>query len=255
MGPISEPKGTEPYALAGDSPRGDYLSWTPDTGSHSLTAVALDSADQPVDQTTITFQVIEAPPQITIALTLVNAVSDADIGPLVDNQTIDLSQTGSSLNIRADVQNSAALARVRFILDGAVFREEGRAPYALAGDDSTGDYLSWTPATGSHDLTVVALDADSNELDRRSLTFQVIADSGDPDDRDGDGIPDAWESQNGLDPQVDDAGADLDGDGLSNLNEFLIGTDPGVAGSPGTRLIYQYDALGRITRILRVSYQ
>ncbi len=45
-------------------------------------------------------------------------------------------------------------------------------------------------------------------------------------DRDGDGMPDWWEEQVGLDPDVDDANLDLDGDGLANLEEFLYGLNP-----------------------------
>jgi hypothetical protein len=46
-------------------------------------------------------------------------------------------------------------------------------------------------------------------------------------DTDGDGIPDAWESQHGLDPNNPaDALLDSDSDGLSNLEEYLSGTDP-----------------------------
>lgn len=45
-------------------------------------------------------------------------------------------------------------------------------------------------------------------------------------DTDGDGMPDAWEVDNGLNPLVDDAGEDLDNDGLSNLLEYQNGTDP-----------------------------
>ncbi len=45
-------------------------------------------------------------------------------------------------------------------------------------------------------------------------------------DSDGDGVPDPWELQYGLDPQLDDAEGDLDGDGWTNLQEFEEGTDP-----------------------------
>ena len=45
-------------------------------------------------------------------------------------------------------------------------------------------------------------------------------------DRDGDGLPDEFELANGLDPDdPTDAGVDLDGDTLTNLEEFLAGTD------------------------------
>lgn len=44
-----------------------------------------------------------------------------------------------------------------------------------------------------------------------------------PRDRDGDGMPDAWEHANGLDPAQDDGAADRDGDGWTNLEEYLNG--------------------------------
>ena len=45
-------------------------------------------------------------------------------------------------------------------------------------------------------------------------------------DDDGDGMPDAWETLYGLNPLVNDAAGDLDGDGITNLNEYNSGTDP-----------------------------
>ncbi len=45
-------------------------------------------------------------------------------------------------------------------------------------------------------------------------------------DSDSDGLPDAWETQYGLDPTIDDSGVDSDGDGLSNLEEYLNALDP-----------------------------
>ena len=48
-----------------------------------------------------------------------------------------------------------------------------------------------------------------------------------PEDADADGQPDAWEQQHGLNPadSTDNRG-DLDGDGYTNIEEFLNGTDP-----------------------------
>ena len=39
-------------------------------------------------------------------------------------------------------------------------------------------------------------------------------------DRDGDGMPDEWEDENGLDPDSDDSAGDQDGDGYTNIEEY-----------------------------------
>lgn len=45
-------------------------------------------------------------------------------------------------------------------------------------------------------------------------------------DTDGDGMSDAWEIMYELDPNVNDAARDADGDGVGNLDEYHQGRDP-----------------------------
>jgi hypothetical protein len=48
----------------------------------------------------------------------------------------------------------------------------------------------------------------------------------DNSDSDKDGMPDGWEARYGLDPYRDDAMADADQDGVTNIAEFRKGTLP-----------------------------
>lgn len=59
-----------------------------------------------------------------------------------------------------------------------------------------------------------------------AFTLTILADA------DGDGMPDAFESANNLNPaSAADASKDADGDGAANLQEYLAGTHPGNAAS------------------------
>jgi len=52
------------------------------------------------------------------------------------------------------------------------------------------------------------------------IAIEILADT------DGDRMDDAWERAHGLDPGSDDAGADPDEDGFTNIEEYRAGTDP-----------------------------
>lgn len=55
-----------------------------------------------------------------------------------------------------------------------------------------------------------------------------------PHDDDHDNMGDLWEAANGLDPTRDDSAEDADGDGYSNLQEWIWDSDPtGTSGLPG----------------------
>lgn len=67
-------------------------------------------------------------------------------------------------------------------------------------------------------------------------------------DTDGDGMPDWWEIQYGLDKDVSDAIADADADGISNLDEFNSGSNPTVQDRPaiiGISGVFLVDTGGR----------
>ena len=120
-------------------------------------------------------------PTSDLALTLVNADTDADISPLSDGATLDLAALGESLSVRADV--SVSFASVTFTLDGALIKTENVAPYAIAGDSPQGDYNPWTPALGSRQLTVRAHSAaggSGSVVAEKSVSFEVVSGSPPP---------------------------------------------------------------------------
>jgi T5SS/PEP-CTERM-associated repeat protein len=87
---------------------------------------------------------------------------------------------------------------------------------------------------------------------RSGGTFQYGTAILSPDaDQDGDGIPNAWEQANGLEPfDPTDAEQDFDGDGFTNRQEYLAGTDPNDAGSA-----FRITSIVREGNDLRITWQ
>jgi hypothetical protein len=87
-------------------------------------------------------------------------------------------------------------------------------------------------AATSHfsDFTVLA---DTTDTDGDGLTdleeINVYGTDPNNPDTDYDGMPDGWEVMYGLDPLADDSAFDPDHDGISNIDEYNLGTNPNVA--------------------------
>ena len=66
-----------------------------------------------------------------------------------------------------------------------------------------------------------------NKTDANALVYPELPTNSRPAgyDTDDDGMPNIWETANGLNPNINDAADDQDGDGYTNLEEFLNAVD------------------------------
>ena len=101
--------------------------------------------------------------------------------------------------------------------------------------DSDGDGLSDSAEFLTHHTNPLVADTDGDGMtDKRETDANY-----DPldSDMDRDGMSDGWENDHGLDPQDstgdDGADGDPDNDGLSNIDEYLNGTNPNLPDSDG----------------------
>jgi hypothetical protein len=96
-----------------------------------------------------------------------------------------------------------------------------QAPDGMTVDGPSGE-VNWVPTYrqgGPNDVTLAVTDGVNTTEQPFTITVYVP-------DTDGDGMPDTWEEQNGLDPNSPDATEDADGDGHTNIEEYQMDTDP-----------------------------
>lgn len=94
--------------------------------------------------------------------------------------------------------------------------------YSLDGNFSNDSYVLKTASTLINAGAPAISDTDGTRSD-----IGLYGGANTPfKDTDGDGMPDYWETQYGLNPSIKDGTGDLDGDGLNNYNEYVLGTDP-----------------------------
>ena len=136
---------------------------------------------------------------------------------------------GGWLQFIAD-SNSSLPGHVNFALSGSgeqlgVYTASGFALDALAfGAQTSGVSQGRFPDGNASILSLIPTPASQNTIPNP--------------DTDNDGMPDAWETAHGLNPgSPADASLDSDHDGMTNLQEYLAGTDPQDAASRFTNAL------------------
>ncbi|SDK75420.1 hypothetical protein [Microbulbifer yueqingensis] len=166
------------------------------------------------------------------------AADDADLWPLDPAESVDTDGDGIGNNADPDDDNDS--------LPDSWESQHGLDPLnpVDASADPDGDNLSslseyqlgTDPLNPDSDGDGAADNVDLWPLDPAESVDtdgDGIGNNADPDD-DNDSLPDSWESQYGLDPlNPVDASADPDGDNLSSLSEYQLGTDPKNADTDG----------------------
>lgn len=166
------------------------------------------------------------------------------------------SQVVTVTNNEANTANALTLTfspAVGFVVD-AVASNDWACPAArslscslpaLAGGASSSLTIDIRPVVLGAVTTTVSLNnlpSDTQSTNNTAIIQLNVLSSATSSDTDGDGMPDAWELQHGLDPfRQADAHADGDRDGLENLFEFTAEIDPNNSDTDGDGIGDQFD--------------
>ena len=147
-----------------------------------------------------------------------SALPQAPVLQFIPNRTEVEDQQVSFTVQASDPNGTTPVLSAAPIPAGAGFSDQG---------DGTGIF-DWTPVegqAGSYEVTFTASDGILEDSQRMVITIHSFGDS------DYDGLSDDWEMQH-FGTLDQDGNGDFDNDGVSNLDEYLNGTDPAASNAP-----------------------
>ncbi|MCP3880977.1 MAG: isopeptide-forming domain-containing fimbrial protein [Sulfitobacter sp.] len=205
-----------------------------DTGDQVDFTVTFSNAGAADNTSAFDARVLDTlPADLTFLPASVVATPSAGVVGVVDNSadiTVDIAITeipaGESVIVEYSATIDAMAAPIQAITNTATVTYTSLSGANGSGPSITGSTTPGAPGgnTGERNNSDGAGGVnDYTDTDDASVTVG--------NDTDGDGMPNGWETANGLNPAVDDAAGDADGDGFTNLTEYDFDSDPQDAGS------------------------
>jgi hypothetical protein len=235
------------------------ISGTPSTTSppDSVLFSFIPTASDPDAGTTLTYSINSTPAWATFNTStgkLSGTPAPGDVGTTTGNIIISVSDGVLSASLAPFSLTVVASNHAPTISGTPATSVAGHTAYSFTptASDADGDTLTFSivnkPAWASFSTTTGELagtPANSDTGTTSGITISVSDGTASASlaafdltvtenlDIDGDGIPNDWETAHGLDPfDPTDAGADPDGDGLTNLEEYLADKDPAADDNP-----------------------